>query len=1005
MTKIRKKAFIILTAAVLLAGSMTAGLLISGRSSDIFGRDESEPPVTVAARVTETDNLIRIPKPARMKGSFFTAGSDYQISLTNQSEVKAVIDSALNDMSAMGLNTVFFDCDRESSDLYYNEGGGFDAVGYGVAQARKIGLYSVVCFDFGMIYSKANTKSVDTERIKRFCDDKKPDCLLLTNLPKPEDSAGNTPEERNNHLKSIVFSAVSAVRNSDNLIRTGFRFETENNKAHITASDFISSSIGDFVYTESKTTVADKGQTFEEMLAKWNESMRTSGGEFVYGLRYDLLFTDNIWNDPKEIIKQANIAIRLERCSGIAVRSYSALKYDRNCSAGNLLESLRKLDAGEPLLAFVITNHKSNEITVNESKISFIGKSDPDFPLYCDSKAVKCADSGEFSVEFDLNVGKNTFVFRHNGKDYPYNVIYEIELIKSVSPKSKTLAPGGSVIRISAVALKKANVYVAVGGKTIEMIRGSAIDSDKENGSLNTNSDFVTYYTDYKLPEGKITQQNLGKFTVNAKYSGLSKTMNGAEIIVTAKIPATTLPPVTIPTTTKPTTTKPTESETETQTQNQTQTDGSTLPETTTESNQGGGTTPVEQGAQLTPRSFNGVNARSKMCEVAVDKCETLPLSPIDNASSPLTTPFIKGMFDYIVGESSYDEYEYYILASGRRVYRDEVSVIPNGYNLPLNTVQVIDSKTDNDTKINLALLWKVPVSVSFPGQKYSKTYNDREYGVWSFTGTAVDFTFHHTGNASGAIDVSKSNTLSSAEWIKENNGTCKLRLKFRRTGVFYGYSIAFNRDGSLEITINNKSSNSLQGCAIMLDAGHGGTDSGALCCISSVGSRKYEKQINLLIAEKVKEKLQSEGATVLMTRSGDPTLSLDSRRNAIQSAKPDIFISIHCDASESSGDMGTSAYYHYPYSFPLADKIHKRIVSSYISGIYKGNPQLHSKVDRQTLFYPFRVARVEECPAILIEYGFVTNITECAALQKDSTINTLADATVLGITDYIKAF
>lgn len=51
---------------------------------------------------------------------------------------------------------------------------------------------------------------------------------------------------------------------------------------------------------------------------------------------------------------------------------------------------------------------------------------------------------------------------------------------------------------------------------------------------------------------------------------------------------------------------------------------------------------------------------------------------------------------------------------------------------------------------------------------------------------------------------------------------------------------------------------------------------------------------------------------------------------------------------------------------------------------------------------YPFRVTRIEECPAVLIEYGFVSNIRECKLLWSDSVQERLAQATVDGIADYI---
>lgn len=116
------------------------------------------------------------------------------------------------------------------------------------------------------------------------------------------------------------------------------------------------------------------------------------------------------------------------------------------------------------------------------------------------------------------------------------------------------------------------------------------------------------------------------------------------------------------------------------------------------------------------------------------------------------------------------------------------------------------------------------------------------------------------------------------------------------------------------------------------------------------------------------------------------------------------MFISIHCDSYKDASAMGTTAFYYYAYSFPLADAIRKQLVDTYKTDVYALKPELHDLVDRKTNFFPFYVTRVEDCPSVLIEYGFVSNLTECLELQKESTQNKLADATVRGILDYIAA-
>jgi N-acetylmuramoyl-L-alanine amidase len=240
---------------------------------------------------------------------------------------------------------------------------------------------------------------------------------------------------------------------------------------------------------------------------------------------------------------------------------------------------------------------------------------------------------------------------------------------------------------------------------------------------------------------------------------------------------------------------------------------------------------------------------------------------------------------------------------------------------------------------------------------------------------------------------------IKSSKWESDRSkSTVTLSFTFANSGKFYGYHYEYNNEGMLVITVSHKPS-SLKDAVIMLDPGHGGIDPGAACAVKITGFNN-EKDINLSIATKVKELLEAEGATVIMTRSGDDWKSYTQRNNAVRERDPDMFISIHCDSSSTASATGTSAYYYRAYSQPLAKAVHDSLVNAYKTEIYKDNTEV--KIDRGTNFYAFRVARVEECPAILIEYGFVSNINECQALQDSANREILAKATVDGIKNYL---
>ena len=190
-----------------------------------------------------------------------------------------------------------------------------------------------------------------------------------------------------------------------------------------------------------------------------------------------------------------------------------------------------------------------------------------------------------------------------------------------------------------------------------------------------------------------------------------------------------------------------------------------------------------------------------------------------------------------------------------------------------------------------------------------------------------------------------------------------------------------------------------------MLDPGHGGNDPGAIGAAIVGNKNVHEETINMAIANKVKSKLEALGATVIMTRtSSSKTIDLETRAALCRATNPDVFVAIHCDASgTSSSASGTTAYYYKSYSYPLAKYLNLSIVSAYKNDIYASNSTMAGKADKGTKFKGFLVTRVEECPSVLIEYGFVTNVVECKALANDKNQNALAQATVDGLVNYFK--
>ena len=195
---------------------------------------------------------------------------------------------------------------------------------------------------------------------------------------------------------------------------------------------------------------------------------------------------------------------------------------------------------------------------------------------------------------------------------------------------------------------------------------------------------------------------------------------------------------------------------------------------------------------------------------------------------------------------------------------------------------------------------------------------------------------------------------------------------------------------------IEEPESQRLLGKIICLDAGHGGNDSGAIG-----PSGTMEKDNTLAITLLLRDILESNGATVILTRDSDRNVSfpdssaseeLAARVEIATDANADIFISIHNDSFTSNTAVGTTTF-HYgdPQSTKLAALVQKNLVT-----------ELGTK-DHSSRFASFYVIRYSKMAAILIEVAFISNPEEEVLLSSIDGRSKIAESIFQGIVNYFK--
>lgn len=181
-------------------------------------------------------------------------------------------------------------------------------------------------------------------------------------------------------------------------------------------------------------------------------------------------------------------------------------------------------------------------------------------------------------------------------------------------------------------------------------------------------------------------------------------------------------------------------------------------------------------------------------------------------------------------------------------------------------------------------------------------------------------------------------------------------------------------------------SDGTLRGVTIVVDAGHGGHDSGA------PGARSLEKNHNLDLARRLRTNLESRGATVLMTRDGDYFIPLQGRVDFANSHHADIFFSIHIDSFLRTSS-GTTTHFYTAQSLPLAREVQAELARA--TGI-KSRGVMQSR---------FFVIRKTWMPSVLTESAFITNPREEAMLTNPNWRQRVANGMAQGIANYVTKY
>jgi N-acetylmuramoyl-L-alanine amidase len=215
----------------------------------------------------------------------------------------------------------------------------------------------------------------------------------------------------------------------------------------------------------------------------------------------------------------------------------------------------------------------------------------------------------------------------------------------------------------------------------------------------------------------------------------------------------------------------------------------------------------------------------------------------------------------------------------------------------------------------------------------------------------------------------------------------------------------------------------------VVIDAGHGGTSLG-----TSGVRGLHEKDVTVDIAERLRKRLTAEGITVLMTRGGDETISLQDRSDMANKGHGDLFLSIHVNALKPKDSRGVETYYLGASSTPAIDalaadenrdsgysladmrtlvdmiymdarkdesrRLAESVQRALLRDLRRVNPSIE---DRGVKTAPFVVLVGTKMPAILAEVSCLSNDDEAELLSGSGYRQSIADALFDGVHAYLR--
>lgn len=210
----------------------------------------------------------------------------------------------------------------------------------------------------------------------------------------------------------------------------------------------------------------------------------------------------------------------------------------------------------------------------------------------------------------------------------------------------------------------------------------------------------------------------------------------------------------------------------------------------------------------------------------------------------------------------------------------------------------------------------------------------------------------------------------------------------------------AGNAEGGGELTGTEKNTESgekkTDGAFVILDAGHGGFDPGKIGINGAL-----EKDINLVISQKIKKKLEEQGIRVVMTRETEDAVAdtkvedLKARVTKINESDPAIAVSIHQNSYSQESIHGAQVFF---YTHSKGGEQAAKMLQEAMFEVDSDNTRQAKANDTYYLL------KKTKGTTVIVECGFLSNQNEANLLVTEEYQDKMAEAVVKGIQKYLSS-